>query len=284
MGPPDVSIVIPTYNRAPVLAVTLELLRRQDYDGRFEVLVCDDGSHDATAAVIERLTPRAGYPLRYLHHGRAGARYSAARNLGIAAAEGRQFVVFLDDDMLVPPHFLRTHADYQRQPDTVSLGYRYFLEPGEPGVGLGLGFRIEPDWRERFFAMGPAMRGRAWTVAEACNFVVGRELLDLAGGFDEQFVGWGGEDVELAYRLHLLGGEFVLSRRAFGWHQHDPDPSNPVIRVQRGLRPDFSSLSANLDRLAAKYPDDAEVDRHVREYRGGIGMMERRAREQGLLA
>src|SRR5579883_270043 len=80
---PNISIVMATYNRASVLRITLEALTLQNCAETFEVLVCDDGSDDDTPLVVERLTARVPYALRYLRQERDGFRLSAARNLGL---------------------------------------------------------------------------------------------------------------------------------------------------------------------------------------------------------
>jgi glycosyltransferase involved in cell wall biosynthesis len=87
-----VSVVIPTWNRGPLVEQAVQSVLAQS-EPRLEVLVCDDGSTDDTAARIAACTdPR----VRWLPGARQG-RPAPARNRGIAAATG-QWVAFLDSD------------------------------------------------------------------------------------------------------------------------------------------------------------------------------------------
>lgn len=92
------SVIIPTYNRAKTLRVTLQSLIEQDFDrAQYEILVIDNNSTDQTATVVRELQARSPVPLRYLHEARAGVHY--ARNLGAVNALGR-VLYFTDDDMI----------------------------------------------------------------------------------------------------------------------------------------------------------------------------------------
>ncbi|AMR27091.1 hypothetical protein A0257_08195 [Hymenobacter psoromatis] len=100
-SPPFFSIIIPTYNRADLIGLTLDSVLSQQ-EASFEVLVVDDGSQDATAEVVGRyLDPR----LRYLP--KENAERGAARNYGLARARG-EYALFLDSDDLLHPNHLRT--------------------------------------------------------------------------------------------------------------------------------------------------------------------------------
>ena len=101
MPTPFFSIIIPTYNRAGFIAETLQSVLRQDFVD-FEILVVDDGSTDNTAAVVGQFAdPR----LHYLP--KQNAERGAARNYGLARAQG-EYVLFLDSDDLFHPNHLRT--------------------------------------------------------------------------------------------------------------------------------------------------------------------------------
>ena len=96
------SIVIPTYNRAGLIGLTLDsVMAQQDTD--FEVLVVDDGSKDNTAEIVQRYLVDSR--LRYLpkENGERGA----ARNYGLARARGK-YVLFLDSDDLLHANHLST--------------------------------------------------------------------------------------------------------------------------------------------------------------------------------
>ena len=90
------SVVIPTYNRAHLLPGMIHSLFRQAYD-MIEIVVVDDGSHDDTARVIEKLEleSQRGGALRYYKQSNRGA--SAARNNGVRQATG-DFILFADSD------------------------------------------------------------------------------------------------------------------------------------------------------------------------------------------
>jgi len=86
-----VSVVIPTYNDEGTIAETLASVFAQRFDGRYEVIVVNDGSTDGTRSVLERFGDR----IRVIDQRNAGA--AAARNVGIAAAAG-EFIALLDGD------------------------------------------------------------------------------------------------------------------------------------------------------------------------------------------
>ncbi len=95
---PDVSIILPTYNRADTIPRAIESVRDQTF-ADWELIIVDDGSTDGTAERINKLDPR----IRILRQENQGC--YVARNSGIAAAKGR-FIAFLDSDDEWLPHFL----------------------------------------------------------------------------------------------------------------------------------------------------------------------------------
>ncbi|CAN0443923.1 unnamed protein product, partial [Phaeothamnion confervicola] len=98
----EFSLIVPTYNRAPALELTLEHLTRVQYPAnRWEIVVIDDGSTDSTRELLGSFESRL--PLRWKTQTNAGA--GAARNHAIREAEGL-FALFVDDDVLVPPELL----------------------------------------------------------------------------------------------------------------------------------------------------------------------------------
>ena len=99
-----VAVVIPTYNRAPLLAETLDRLATMRCGiSKWEVIVVDNNSTDDTRAVIERRVDRYPVPLRYVFEPAQGR--SHALNTGIAASNAH-ILVFTDDDVLVADGWL----------------------------------------------------------------------------------------------------------------------------------------------------------------------------------
>src|SRR5579885_1516999 len=90
MSAPDLSVIIPAYNRAGFLPAVVDSLRAAGA-GSLEILVVDDGSTDDTAAVAAALGP----PVRYVRQANAGP--AAARNHGFGLCAGR-YVAFVDSD------------------------------------------------------------------------------------------------------------------------------------------------------------------------------------------
>src|SRR5262249_19023073 len=116
------SVIIPTLNRADLLASALASLEKQTLaKARFEVIVVDDGSTDGTEAVCRRFARRLR--LKYLRQSHRGI--AAAKNAGIRSANG-EVLFFFDDDDVADPNLLRQHlATHQRHPDpeVAVLGY-----------------------------------------------------------------------------------------------------------------------------------------------------------------
>lgn len=100
----DATILICTYNRAPLLGVTLDSLAGLRAAGlRWEVIVVDNNSNDDTRAVVERRQPGYPVPLRYVFEPRQGK--SMALNTGLSQAAGA-VIAFTDDDIQVWPGWL----------------------------------------------------------------------------------------------------------------------------------------------------------------------------------
>ncbi|MDQ6671989.1 MAG: glycosyltransferase [Chloroflexota bacterium] len=214
---PLVSVVVPTYNRRSSLQRLLEALGRQTYPSQcLEVVVVDDGSTDGTLDFARQLHP--GFALRVLEQPHGGP--AAARNRGVAAAQG-SLILFLDDDVAPAPELVQEHVDsHTSEPNAVVIG------PMSPPAAWP-----RPIWvrweEEQLQAQYRAMLAGVWSCT-ARQFYTGNASLARAQfieakGFDTSFQR--AEDVELGYRLDENGARFIFNARAdvlhYAWRSFD---------------------------------------------------------------
>jgi GT2 family glycosyltransferase len=227
---PRVSVVIPARNAAGTLAACLRtVLAARAPAGGLEVVVVDNGSTDATAAVA------AGFPVRLVAEPVRGL--ARARNRGLAESRG-ELVVFLDADC---------HA---------STGWLAELVAGAEGgadVVAGEVVALPPVTAAERYVARRKPRWQAWTLTGRArpwllfgNALVRRGALEGVGGFDERFLG-AGEDIDLSWRLHAAGARVVHAPRAVVFHRHRP--------TTRGLFRQQVTVGRAQALLADKYPE-----------------------------
>lgn len=256
---PAVSVVIPTYNRADLLRLTLESLAAQRFPGgRLEVVVADDGSSDSTGEVARSVADRL--PTRYYRQEDRGFRAASARNGGARLASA-PVLVFLDTGVVVGPDFARAHYDAHgvgggpARPGSAVIGYTYGYDPhySYPGLGEMLAdsgpeevldrLRDQVSFRDvRHAELAEAEFHLAgllapWTLCWSTNLSVHADDFWALGGFDEEFTGYGFEDVELGYRLTRHGARFAVSCDAWGVEApHERDHESNLMPWRRNLR------------------------------------------------
>jgi glycosyltransferase involved in cell wall biosynthesis len=160
---PDYSIVVPAYNEEPLLPATLaalaEAMRATPLVG--EIVVCDNNSTDATAAVARAAGVRVV--------GEAMNHISRARNAGALAARGR-YLVFVDADTLVPPALLHEALAALASGRVCGGGATVTMHPTPSGIGL---------WLVRLWnAFSKRVR-----LAAGSFLFVRRDAFDAVGGF-----------------------------------------------------------------------------------------------------
>lgn len=204
---PLFTIVIPTYNRAAMIARTIASCLTQKC-GDFEVLVVDDGSTDDTRAVVEGIgDPR----VRYTRQLNGGA--SAARNLGAELAKGR-FLAFLDsDDEFLPDKLSEMKAAIIRSGDDADTCVFYSRLIFDRGAGN------EIQKPERAISIGERIADYLFAhdgMMQTSTLVVPRALF-LRVRFDTSLRTL--EDLDLCLRLEAAGARFaMLPEPLVIWH------------------------------------------------------------------
>jgi GT2 family glycosyltransferase len=226
----DLSVIIPTCNRPRILALCLAALARQSLDpSRFEVLVCDDGSEQDLAPLVENAGLRNVRLLRQKQGGPA-----SARNLGLAQANG-ELTLFLNDDAipdndLLLHHFL-THRGF-RGARVAVLGR---LSTARRYLGTRFGRILENA--NALFAYNGMRKLQTYDYNHfyTCNISLKTESLDAVNGFDADFRDAAAEDVELGYRLQKRGLEVLYNPDCLAWHEHEIAPADFCnINFRRG--------------------------------------------------
>ncbi|MBL9078203.1 MAG: glycosyltransferase family 2 protein [Planctomycetes bacterium] len=198
-GLPAVSVVIPTYNRARLLARAIDSVLAQTQPAA-EVLVVDDGSTDDTAAVVARY----GTAVRYLSQRNAGV--SAARNHGVRQARC-EWVAFLDSDDFWLPEKLARQLPWLADPTVVVCFTNRTWTSRRPADRFAeVGFTCPAGGGPVDDAVAVMALPRGSPLIASCCIYRRAALLAL-GGYDERLRVY--EDLQLDFRLALAGGRFV---------------------------------------------------------------------------
>jgi glycosyltransferase involved in cell wall biosynthesis len=226
--------VIPTYNRADVLARTLQHLVDQDYPAASYEIIVVDNSTDETPAVVAAAARAAPVPIRlFAHSDRLPA---VKRNLGLRAATG-EYVLFMNDDVWADPCLLREHAaSHAAHDQPIAVLGHVDQSPEMPRTPF-------LDWYQPFAYFELAGLGDQAVPYRYCwsiNLSLPREeMLGRGLLFHEDWAEIGHEDVELGYRWTSAGRQVVYNPRARGLHYH-PHTLDSACRLQesigRGLR------------------------------------------------
>lgn len=207
------SIIICTYNKLQHLKLTLQSYHTafQTFP-YFEVIVCNDGGEDLEADYLKNYYSFDLKYIKIMHSGRP-----KARNTGLEAAEG-DIVLFNDDDILINPECLKYHMDcHLTNRDCIVLGENHMLDlqkelfnQREP-VSIITKDRLMNtsvdayDQCTKNIVFDQREKSNHWACGTSGNFSMPKDVLLQLGAFDENFSGWGYEDIELAYRLSQNG-------------------------------------------------------------------------------
>jgi len=220
---PRVTVVIPTFNRALLLTEAIGSVLAQTYRD-YEIVVCDDGSTDDTAARVHSCGSRVRY-LRLDHCGRPGP----ARNRGIEAARG-ELIAFLDDDDLWEPDKLaRQVALFDQQPalGLVYTNRRLLLRDGSYTAPV-----ITPPPQRSGELLDVVLTGDCPCI---CTALVRRDLLRRLGGFDET-LDYAGEELDLWLRLARLAPAARVAEPLTLIRRQAPNRSAPTAPFRNAIR------------------------------------------------
>ncbi|PUZ21234.1 Glycosyltransferase involved in cell wall bisynthesis [Chitinophaga costaii] len=197
------SVIIPTYNRAGQLKTCLESLEAQTFRD-FEILVCDDGSLDDSAAVVEAFKATTTLPVQYFFNENWGGP-AYPRNVGIAHSQA-PWLCFLDSDDYWYPEKLAECNAFTQQYD--------FICHEVDIIG-----RRPPRNRIRTFAFGTKVfynlmtRGNSIITSSVC---VKKEIILSLGGFSEDKMMIAVEDFDLWLRIARAAYQFKVIHRSLG--------------------------------------------------------------------
>ena len=224
---PLVSVIMPTFNRAYVIAEAIESVAQQTYPN-WHLEICDDGSTDRTKEVVEAMrNKRISY--RQLPKGN-GAK---ARNQGLRRSKG-EIITFLDSDNIWHPEFLSSCVGALARNPEAQMVYTGYIDTEVKGTRL----------------TGAELKGQRIDYGSLFerNFIdlntvaIRRPLYESSGGFDEALVRQQDWELILRYaartRPHFLPLHLVLYRRNPAWSQVTTEQKgiDTRTRIQRRHR------------------------------------------------
>ena len=226
---PRVSVVVSTYRRAHLLPRLVAALEAQTLPrSELEVVICDNGSPDDTAAVLAALAARSPLPLRIVR-AEVNRGPAAGRELAWRAARA-DVVAFTDDDCQPAPTWLAAGLAAMSAGRAVVVG------------------RTAPDPAQEHLLVDFSRTQRVDDArfAQTCNVFYRRADLEAVGGFDFGFTTPGGEDTDLALRVEALGSPRRFAPDALV--HHDVRPTSLRATLRETLR------WYDIPRLYAKHP------------------------------
>lgn len=207
------TLIISTYNWSEALDLVLKSAMLQSQFPN-EIIIADDGSKDQTKELIASYIQKFKIPLKHVWHKDDGFRKAKILNKAIAKAKS-EYIIQVDGDCIMHKNFIKDHLGFANQSQYLH-GSRVNIQKEH----LETLFKNQQiDFK--FYSKGIKKRTRAMYIPSLSNFY--KKKKDFSGkyrgcntsffksdfievnGYDENFVGWGREDSELAIRFHNLG-------------------------------------------------------------------------------
>ena len=242
-----ISVIVPTYNRAQALKLSLLSLAKQSLLPT-EVLIADDGSGPETRAVVQEMqeTLKHAFPIRHVWQEDIGFRKPRILNETVRQSTG-DYLIIIDGDCMAHKHYVRSHVEYS-DPETILSGKRV-------DIGRDLTYKILTNGSV-LNSIGPrliwdSIAGGSRKVEEAisirskmlrmmlhrdrittdgvwgCNLSMYKDLFIAINGCDEDFLDGSIEDNDLGIRALNQGKKIrTLRNIAIIFHLWHPSSWN----------------------------------------------------------
>lgn len=227
---PDVSVIIPTFNRISMLQEALSSVYAQEFDGVIEILVVDDNSQDSTSEVVSQNHPE----VRLISLKQNVGAY-VARNRALLVARG-EYIAFLDSDDLWEPNYLNTQISALSKHShsfSISALVALNITTGEKQI-----LEQRPDLT-RFSSPTHQLLVTSSFICSPSSVVFPRTTFDRLGFFDEMFRV--GADREFYLRCFLANFQPIfISQPLVTLRKHDrgqlTDSSSQSIKLRKRTR------------------------------------------------
>lgn len=239
---PDITLVIPTHNRAEMLAEAVKSVLNQTHEC-WELIIIDDGSTDNTAEVASTLEDARIRVLRNEH----AQGVSAARNRGLDAALA-EHVGFLDDDDKLRPTYVQLMLEaFARHGQAIDFAWPILVQHLERKAAGQLG---QDEACEILAGLGSVSSFLAASTTRASGMVFRRATLQRLGGFDQSLAV--SEDRDLVFRLLSAGcGCVQVGAPLVDFYVHDGPRLSTSQNLKRQAECDQVIATRHKDFLSA---------------------------------
>ncbi|MFL9843914.1 glycosyltransferase [Flavobacterium rhizosphaerae] len=232
------SLVIPVYNRPHEVRELLESLSQQDYGGKFEVVIVEDGSAISSREIVETFSGKLFLSYYYKQNTGPGD----SRNYGMEKAKGDYFII-LDSDCIIPPGYLTAVAQ--------NLQAEFVHCFGGPDAALDSFSNVQKaiNFSMTSFITTGGVRGKTEKISKfqprSFNMGLSRQAFEATGGFGNIHPG---EDPDLALRLWKMGYKTKLFTNAYVYHKRRIDWYKFYMQVNK-----FGKVRPILDQWHPEY-------------------------------
>jgi GT2 family glycosyltransferase len=217
VSPPRVSLIVLNWNGRTHLETCLGSLQALDYPGeKLELILCDNGSKDGSADLVRSRFPDVRLIRLDRNYG-----FAEGNNRAVGAASG-EWIGFLNNDMRVDRNWLNNLLlPLKDQPNLACIGSRILNWDGSAIDFIGGGVNFEGHGFQLDHGEPSSPHDRSRRVLFACGgaMVIRSDVYRDSGGFDDDYFAFF-EDVDLGWRLNLLGYDVWYTSGASVYHKH----------------------------------------------------------------
>lgn len=236
-----ISLIIPIYKKVDFIETTLETINNQTFRD-FEVIVTEDDN--TLGEFIDNIKKNLNYPLIHIQQEDEGYQRNKALNNALKVASG-DLIVVIDQDCMIHPKFLEAYAKSYNKGDLltgrrVNLGKKFTEKIIKKKIRkISIFSLLFSDTSSKKYLDAlylPWLNIKRSKRILGSNFGIKKELLIKINGFNEDYVGYGWEDVDLEKRCIFAGAKlFSMKNKAIQYHLYHLEPQGSTLQYQKNI-------------------------------------------------